>query len=39
MPLAIMSEGVVSWEYLTLIPALASVDLGTLAIWWEPSAR
>jgi len=28
-----------SWEYQTLIPAVASVGRGMLAIWWEPSAR
>jgi hypothetical protein len=29
----------VSWEYQTLIPALASVGRGMLAIWCEPSAH
>ena len=39
MPLAIQAEGVVSWEYQTLIPALASVGLGTPVTWWVRSAR
>ena len=39
MPSAIQAEGVMSWEYQTLIPALVSVGRGMLATWWVPSAR